>query len=117
MRDVVYFKKELTNRTGRYVSVRELGSDKECESRITKNFVYLVRRADALPQDVPGPVISMTKRVDTGAQTEGFRLKVKGTVYMKQHRFIYRVDYCHSLFIRMMWKTHVLSAKGPAALA
>ena len=117
MKDVVYLKKELTNRVGRYVSIRELQHDKECESRITKNFVYLVKSADAIPQDLPKPRVDMTKRIDTELQTEGFRFKVKGTVYMKHNRFIYRVDYCHSLFIRMMWKTHILSAKGPVALA
>lgn len=117
MKNVVYVKKELTGRTGRFVSIRELQRDKECETRIMKNFVYLVHRADILPDELPKPRINITKRIDTESQTEGFRFKVKGTVYMKQNRFIYRVDYCHSLFIRMVWKTHVLSSKGPVALA
>ncbi|MBF0123359.1 MAG: hypothetical protein HQL21_08165 [Candidatus Omnitrophica bacterium] len=117
MKDVVYLKKELGHRAGRYVSIREFQSDKECESRITKNFVYLVHNADTIPQNLPKPRIDITKRIDTESQTEGFRFKVKGVVYMKQNRFIYRVDYCHSLFIRMVWKTHVLSSKGPVALA
>ena len=117
MKDVLYLKKELSNRAGRYVSIRELQHDKECESRITKNFVYLVHRADMIPQELPKPRIDITKRIDTEAQTEGFRFKVKGTVYVKQNRFIYQVDYCHSLFIKMVWKTHVLSSKGPVALA
>ncbi len=116
MKNVVYSKKELKGSRGRVVSVREFVPDNDCDTAIRKSFVYLTRRAEAVPETVAAPQVRVLKGVDTQAQSETFFMRIKGTVYFKQGRFIHQVDYLHTLAVRMFWKTHVLSS-GPAALA
>ena len=115
MKDVAYIKREMVDR-GRVVSVREHSQDKDCETRVMKNFVYLVSWADAIPQEPEAPEIRITKKISAEDKTESFVFKVKGSIYVKEKRFIYRVRYCHSLCVHLYWKNHVLSTK-PAALA
>ncbi|NLE65397.1 MAG: hypothetical protein GX606_05745 [Elusimicrobia bacterium] len=110
MKDLVYKKRDLFKSRGRIVSVQEAIHEAETENRITKNFIYLVSRVDEVPGELPQPEIHINKYIDTRDHAEAFRFRVKGTVYMKQKRFIYRVDYCHGLRIRITWKTHVLSS-------
>ncbi|MBF0618613.1 MAG: hypothetical protein HQL19_00415 [Candidatus Omnitrophica bacterium] len=117
MKNVTYKKRSLPENRGRVVSVREALSDQECDSRSMKNYVYILSRADAVPKDIPVPEIHVTKRIMNEGQDEAFFLKVKGIIYTTKGRFIYKVDYCHSLTVQMHWKTHVLSSKDPAALA
>ena len=116
MKNVSYKKRDLARFKGRFVAVREFHPDTDCDTNIAKNFVYLLSRADALPEQPPVPTISVIKKIDTAANTEIFHLKVKGEIYLNRGRFIYRVEYCHSLKVRMLWKINVLSSK-PAALA
>ena len=115
MKNVVYKKREFFGR-GRVVSVRENYADKECCTRVMKNFVYLIARADQIPKDIETPRIKIVKKVNSAPRVETFMFRVKGEIYVKEKRFIYRVQYCHSLYVRLFWKTHVLSSK-PAALA
>ncbi|MEI6438085.1 MAG: hypothetical protein WCO69_04990 [Candidatus Omnitrophota bacterium] len=109
MKNVIYAKKELKGNRGRVVSVRETVPDKDCDTTIRKSFVYLTRRVDEVPEKVPSPDIRVLKGVDTECQREAFLMRVKGTVYFKQGRFIHQVDYLHTLVVKMLWKTHVLT--------
>jgi hypothetical protein len=109
MKNLIYSKKDLVQRCGRAVSVREVAADRECDTQTRKSFVYLVHRVDAVPQQVPAPNVRVIKAVDTRELKEFFFLRIKGTVYFKQGRFIHRVDYLHSLQVRMLWKDPVLS--------
>jgi hypothetical protein len=116
MKNVTYRKRDLARFKGRFVAIRELHKDADCDTNIAKNFVYLLSRADQIPAQPPTPMIHVTKRIDTAANCETFCLRVKGEIFVAKGRFIYRVEYCHSLKVRLFWKIHVLSSK-PAALA
>lgn len=115
MKHIRYFKREMAKRRGRIVSVRENHEDQQCISRTMKNYVYLVTRVDALPSEAPDPEISVIKNIDTRFQKEFFYFRVKGVVFMRRKRFIYRVEYIHSLTVKMITKTHVLSESDTAA--
>ena len=115
MKNVAYIKRELFDR-GRVVSIREQQEDKECATRVMKNFVYLVSQADAIPEEMEVPAIQVMKKISNETKTETFVFKVKGAIYVKENRFIYRIQYCHSLCVHLYWKNHVLSSK-PVALA
>lgn len=116
MKNVVYHKKDLIARMGRAVSVRESMSDKESDTKVNKTYVYLVSHVDQIPQDIPQPEVFITKKIDSEGKREVFLFRVKGVVYVKEHRFIYRVQYSHGLMVHLQWKNHVLSSK-PSALA
>jgi hypothetical protein len=115
MKNITYKKREFIDR-GRAVSIRENSSDKECATRVMKNFVYLVSMADSIPEDIGAPQIRIIKKVVNEPKIETFLFRIKGEIFVKEKRFIYRVQYCHSLYVHLFWKNHVLSSK-PAALA
>ncbi len=115
MKNITYKKRELIDR-GRVVSIRENSADKECNTRVMKNFVYLISMADQVPDEVEAPQIRIVKRLQFEPKIETFLFRIKGEIFIREKRFIYRVQYCHSLYVRMFWKNHVLSSK-PAALA
>ncbi len=116
MKNVIYTKKELGSHRGRVLSVREKAVEKDCDTAIRKGFVYLVSSVDAVPAEIPAPDIRVIKSIDQVVGIEKFMFSVKGTVYFKKNRVPFRVDYMHSLRIKAVWKTHVLSS-DPAALA
>ncbi len=116
MKNVIYNKKELRGNRGRVLSVRERFADKDGDTLIRKGFVYLVRPVDIVPEHIPSPEIRVLKEIDRPLATEGFSFRIKGVVYFKKSRIPFRVDYMHTLRIKAVWKTHVLSS-GPAALA
>ena len=113
MKRVAYKKTELSNNRGRAISIRENDADKESDTRIVKNFVYLVSAADAVPGNLPQPEIRILKKIDTEHRKESFVFKVKGLIYIKKNRFIFKVRYVHSLNVQVVWKTHVLAPDKP----
>ncbi len=113
MKRVCYKKSDLSRNRGRAVSIRENIMDKESDTRVVKNFVYLVTRADAVPEDLPQPEIRILKKIDTERHREGFMFRVKGVIYVKKNRFIFQIRYAHSLNIQILWKTHVLASDNP----
>ena len=115
MKNIIYKKRDFIH-PGRVVSIREQSADKECTSRVMKNFVYLISPADMIPENIGAPEIRIVKKMQTAPRIETFLFRIKGEIYVKEKRFIYRVQYCHSLNVHMFWKSHVLSSK-PAALA
>jgi len=117
MKQVAYIKNELLGKKGRTIAIRENVSDAETDTSLIKRFIYLIKRVDSCPEKAPAPEIRILKKIDTERQREGFLFKVKGVVFVKKHRFIYELKYCHSLNIKMLWKTHVLSSDNPVTLA
>jgi len=113
MKYVAYKKNDLSRNRGRAISIRENIADKDSDTRVVKNFVYLVTRADAVPSDLPSPQIRILKKIDTECHTEGFVFRVKGVIYIKKNRFIFQIRYSHSLNIQILWKTHVLAPDKP----
>lgn len=111
MKDVVYRKRDLFKNRGRIVSVIENVAQHDSSTRVVKNFVYMVSRVDAVPKTLPTPKIRMLKGVDTQAREERFVFKVKGSVYIKEKRFIFELRYCHSLNVLMQWKTALVPAE------
>ncbi len=116
MKSKVYKKKDLGQNRGRVVSIREFRKDKDSETAVRKSFVYIVTRVDAVTEVIPAPDIRIVKCIENELKREVFLFRVKGVVFFKKKRFVYKVDYLHTLAIRMFWKTHVLSSK-PAVLA
>jgi hypothetical protein len=113
MKQVAYRKNDLAHNRGRAISIRENVADKESDTRIVKNFVYLVTRVDSVPAQTPSPEIRILKKIDTERHREGFVFKVKGVIYIKKNRFIFQIRYGHSLNIQILWKTHVLAPGKP----
>ena len=113
MKCVAYKTYDLSGNRGRRISVRENTADKESDTRIIKNFVYLVTRADAVPEKMPEPEIRILKKIDSESHSEGFLFRVKGVIYIKKNRFVFQIRYAHTLNVQILWKTHVLAPDKP----
>jgi hypothetical protein len=117
MRHVAYTKKELAHKRGRSIAVRESSADAQSDTRVAKTFVYLLSRVDEVPARLPEPQIRILKKIDTVRNEEKFVFRVKGEIYIKKNRFVFKVRYCHGLNIKINWKTQVLAPDKPAAFA
>lgn len=115
MKHVTYNKRDIAGK-GRIVSIRELQEDKESVTRVVKNFVYFISRADSFPDKEAAPQIRLTKKIATGTHSEVFIFKVKGIMHVKERRLVFAVQYCHSLMVKLFWKSPAVASK-PAALA
>ncbi len=116
MRDILYKKKESLKHRRKMVSIIEHAEDDQCRTSVHKSFVYLVNRADCIEKGIEKPEIFIRKVFDTKLQEERFSFRVKGCFYMTRDRFIYRVDFCHTLRIDIVWKNKVFSPKKSVTL-
>jgi hypothetical protein len=115
MKHVTYSKRDIAGK-GRVVSIRESQEDKESVTRVVKNFVYFINRADCFPEQEAAPQIRLTKKIATDEHSEVFIFKVKGIMHVKERRLVFAVQYCHSLVVKLFWKSPAVASK-PAALA
>lgn len=116
MKDILYKKRESLKHRRKMISIIEHTEDEKCRSAVHKSFVYIVTRADSVENTVAKPEIYIRKAFDTKLQEEKFSFRVKGCFYMARDRFIFKVDFCHTLRIDIVWKHKVFSPKKSVTL-
>ncbi len=116
MKDILHKTKEILKGRGKTILLREHMEDKECVSDVRKTFIYLAQEADI--QGEPGtPQVHVQKFFDSVTQDENFSFRVKGFFYVNRNRRLVKVDYCHTLKIRLHWKSRVSSPKKSVTMA
>ncbi len=108
MKKVSYHKKDFQSQRLRGVSLCEFLQDADSVTQIKKTFVYKVTMVDRVEDDIAKPEIFVIKKSLNQGKQESFRCIIKGTVYIRENRFVYCVKYLHGLLIHLKWKTHVL---------
>ncbi len=116
MRDILYKKKESLRHRRKMISIIEHSEDEQCRSAVHKSFVYIVTRADTIEKGIEKPEIFVRKNFNTKLQEERFAFRVKGCFYMSKDRFIFRVDFCHTLRVDIVWKNKAFSPKKSVTL-
>ena len=94
------------------ISVSESSEDKECRTYVRKNFVYIVSPDVEPQQEISQPDIYIKKSYDTNTKEERFSFRVKGAFFITRDRLFYKVSFCHSLNINIVWKTKIFSPKS-----
>jgi len=98
------------------MSICEISYEKDCKTHVKKHFIYLVKEVDKAQKNISPPRIDITKKMDTKNKTERFHFRVKGTFYIAQDGDMFKVNFCHSLDIMIIWNKKKLSPKKSATL-
>jgi hypothetical protein len=83
---------------------------------VRKSFVYIVSPVDEIEANVRAPEIDIKKSFDTKKREEKFSFRVKGEFSITQGRRQFKVDFCHTLKIDIIWKGKIFSPKKSATL-
>jgi hypothetical protein len=116
MRDILHKTKEVLQGRGKTVIIREHAEDKECVSDVRKTFIYIAQEVD-IQEDTPTPQVHIAKSYDSLTRDEKFCFHVKGIFYVNRNRRLVKVGYCHTLRIRLHWKSKVSSPKKSVTMA
>ena len=116
MRNITYKKKQSLEHRRKLISICENSEDKECKTYVRKSFVYIVSKAESAEEQPAAPEIYIKKRFDTKSLTERFSFRVKGSFYLTQDRNLFKVNFCHTLRINIIWKSKIFSPKKSVTL-
>ena len=116
MREISYRKKQSLEHRRKMISIHECSEEKDCATSVRKNFIYILTRVGAVSQPAEKPEIFIRKSLNTCLREEKFSFRVKGSFFMARHRDIFRVDFCHTLRIDIVWKQKAFSPKKSATL-
>ena len=117
MRTIQYKKQHSLKHRRKVISINEHNEDKDCQTYVHKSFVYVVTQAAQVGDPLQDPQIFIRKQLDSKTNEEHFSFKVKGAFYMTRDRGFFKVDFCHALRIRIVWKNKIFSPKKSVTLA
>jgi len=116
MRDILYKKRESLKHRRKLISITEHSEDQQCRTTVRKSFIYIVTQAETVAKDIGKPEVFIRKAFDTKTQEEKFAFRVKGSFYMTRERSMFKVEFCHTLRIDIVWKNKVFSPKKSVTL-
>ena len=95
----------------------ERAEDTECITYVKKNFIYvLTPKNQDIQTDLPEPDIVIKKAYNSKTKEEKFYFRVKGFFYITKELSVLKVHFCHSLQIKICWKSKIFSPK-PVSLS
>ena len=116
MRDILHKTKAIQKGRGKVITLREHAEEKECVTDVRKNFIYLATQAQS-EEKQSIPQVHIAKSFDSVRRDEKFSFRVKGFFYVNHSRRLMRVDYCHTLRIKLHWKIKTSSPKKTVTMA
>lgn len=116
MKKILYKRNRDIHKGTKRFSIFQKSEDKECVTLIKKGFTYKVALTSEINPKVDPPRIDIIKAFDTKKKTELFEFDVKGCFYLTHERKLVKVDFHHSLRIKLAWKSKIFSPKKSAIL-
>ncbi len=116
MRQILYKKKHSVRHRSKMISISEQNEDSECRTRVRKSFVYIVTRVDEIAKSIADPEIFIKKSFDSKLLSERFSFRVRGAFFMTQDRYLFKVEFCHTLKINIIWFNKSFSPKKSVTL-
>lgn len=116
MKDILHKTKEILKGRGKRIVIEEHSSDKQCDSNVRKNFLYIAKEVDH-QEDVKAPEVHVSKSFDSLNKDEKFVMQVKGEFYVNRNRRLVKVVYYHTLKILLHWKTAVAAPTTSVTMA
>ena len=116
MRDILHKTTGILQGRGKVITLREHTEEKESVTDVRKNFIYVA--SEALSEEKQSiPQVHIKKSFDSVSSDEKFSFRVKGFFYVNHSRRLMKVDYCHTLRIRLHWKVKATSPKKTVTMA
>ena len=116
MRDVLHKTTAILQGRGKVITLREHAEEKECTTDVRKNFIYLAAEAESEEKQAI-PQVHIKKSFDSISRDERFSFRVKGSFYVNHGRRLMKVDYAHTLKIKLHWKANASSPKKTVTMA
>ena len=116
MKNIVFKKNIDAEDKTKSLSIIQQFEDKECKTEIQKSFRYAVSSAELNAPQVCEPQIYITKSIDTKKKVEMFNFQVKGSFYITHIRLLWKVEFHHTLDIKINWKEKIFSPKKSEVL-
>ena len=116
MREISYRKKQSLEHRRKMIAIHEFSEDKDCTTNVCKNFIYKLTAGGTVKDSDEKPEIFIRKEFDTSRREEKFSFRVKGAFFMARNRDIFRVDFCHTLKITIIWRQKAFSPKKSETL-
>jgi len=116
MRDILHRTAAVLQGRGKLITMREHAEQKDCISDVHKNFIYVATEAQS-EEEQSTPRVHIKKSFDSLSRDERFSFRVKGFFYVNHSRRLMRVDYCHTLRIKLHWKAIASSPKKTVTMA
>ena len=111
MKKIMHKKVTSLREKRKVVSISESAENKQCKTQVRKCFIYKVLEAERIEQELPKPNICLKKAFNSKTIEERFSFRVKGYFFITHKRFYYKVHFCHSLYISILWKSKKFSPK------
>ena len=112
MRKILYKKMTSFKNRRKTISVSEWAEDAECKTHVRKNFLYVLESDPTAEEEIRQPEVYIKKSVNSQAKEEKFSFRVKGFFFLNQDRYLIKVNFHHSLYILIQWKTKIVSSKS-----
>jgi hypothetical protein len=111
------FRKHASAQNGlKNITLMTRNEDAESKTRVYKNFSYKVTVCDEQDQEPEAPQIFIKKSFDSKRSIEKFSFQVKGWFYTIQKRVLFKVEFEHTLCIKILWKVKIFSPKKSVML-
>ena len=116
MKTINFKRHKDVKRGTKYLHISSRTESKECITLVRKGFLYKAQISQETEPEQSSPEIFIRKAIDTEKNIEKFSFHVKGTFYMSHSRKSIRVDFHHSLNIKIVWKKKVFSPEKSEVL-
>ena len=116
MKNVIFKRMSDVKRGRKELSICSRSEDQDSKTQVRKSFIYNVARTEDIAPQVVAPEIFIHKEMDTKKKIEKFSFEVKGCFYMSHNRILLKVNFHHTLNIKIIWKKEIFSPKKSAVL-
>jgi len=116
MRQLVYKKRQSLRNRRKGIAIHEFSEDKDCKTQVRKNFAYKVTRVEQVEGPGERPQIFILKEFNTQTKEEKFTFRVRGDFFLTRDRYVFKVEFCHTLRIGIHWKKNIFSPKKSVTL-
>jgi len=116
MREIKHKTTGILQGRGKVITLREHSEEKECNTDVRKNFIYVASEAEHEEQQL-APQVHIDKSFDSVLRDEKFSFRVKGFFYVHHGRRLMKVSYRHTLRINLHWNGKVSSPKKTVTMA
>ncbi|MFP4473894.1 MAG: hypothetical protein ACLFPX_08560 [Candidatus Omnitrophota bacterium] len=104
MKEIEYKNRISQKRHRKYVSIRECKDEKEVRTRVRKSFLYKLSEHNPDDPMEQAPEVYIRKHIDSKKNFEEFNFRTRGFFTIEHEGRPVKVDFSHSLRIRMQWR-------------
>lgn len=116
MKRLLFRKEESAKQGMKHITLVTRNEDLQSRVRVYKSFVYHATVCEEEMEKPEAPQIYIRKSFNSKTSIEKFSFRVKGWFYTIQNRVLFKVQFEHTLNIKIEWKVKIFSPKKSVML-